>query len=122
MGIAKGYKPLEMCCDENAELLVVSWGSPFGQARSAVERSRKKSLPVAHLQLRHLWPLPLELGDYLSRFKKVLVPELNLGQLSRLLRGEYPGVDIHELHKMRGKPFNTDEIQDEIERLLGVES
>jgi len=122
MGIAKSYAPLEVCCDEDPDLLVLTWGSPFGQARSAVERSRKKGLSVSHLQLRHLWPLPLDLGDVLSRFKRVLVPELNLGQLSRILRSEYPGVEFHEMHKVQGKPFHTDEVQEEIEKILGVKS
>lgn len=121
-GIAKSYAPLKACCDEKHDLLVVTWGSPFGQARSAVERCRKQGHSVAHLQLRNLWPLPLDLGDMLRNYDRVLIPELNLGQLARILRSEFPDVEFHELHKMQGKPFHTDEIQDKIMSLLGVKS
>ncbi len=121
-GIAKSYAPLKACCDEKHDLLVLTWGSPFGQARSAVERCRKQGHSVAHLQLRHLWPLPLDLGDMLRSYDRVLIPELNLGQLARILRSEFPDVEFHELHKMQGKPFHTDEIQDKIMSLLGVKS
>jgi len=122
MAVAGSYAPLEVYGEGASDLLVLTWGSPFGQARSAVEESRKKGLSVAHLQLRHIWPLPRDLGEILSRFDKVLVPELNMGQLARLLRGEYRDVEFHELHKVKGKPFHTDEIQDEIEDLLEVKS
>ncbi len=120
MGIAKSYKPQEIYGDDSGDLLVVTWGSPFGQARSAVERCRKQGMSTSHLQLRNLWPLPLDLGEIFSRYKKVLIPELNLGQLARILRSEYRDVEFHEQHKMQGKPFITDEIQGKIVSLLEV--
>src|SRR5262249_45608377 len=91
---------------ESGGLLVVGWGSTFGAIASAVELSQRKGLPVSSIHLRHLNPFPRDLGEILRRFDKVLVPELNLGQLSVLIRARYL-VDAKGLNKIQGKPFKV---------------
>jgi 2-oxoglutarate ferredoxin oxidoreductase subunit alpha len=95
--------------DEQGELLVVSWGGSYGPAAEAVSRAREAGLSVSHCQLRHLNPLPPNLDRVLERFHKVLVPELNSGQLRMLLRAKYL-VDVAGLNKIQGRPFSADEV------------
>ena len=102
---------------ETGELLVVSWGGTFGAVRTAVEQARSRKLPVAHLHLRHLNPMPRNLGDILKRFPKILVPELNLGQLLLLLRARYL-VDARGASKVQGRPFRVAELLEHIEQML----
>ncbi len=97
----------------DANLLVVGWGGTYGSIAAGVALARQHGALAAHLQLRHLNPLPHDLGEILHRYPKVLVPELNLGQLARLLRAEYL-VDVASLHKMQGAPFTSAEIADAI--------
>ena len=94
-------------------LAVVGWGSTFGPISRAVERSREEGLAVSHIHLRHLSPLPRNLGDLLAGFDKVLVPEMNMGQLTTVLRSRYlvPAVSVP---KVTGKPFKIVEIMDAI--------
>ncbi len=94
-------------------LLVLTWGSTFGAARAAVRRTRGEGIEVGHVHLRHLNPFPPDLGEILARYDRVLVPEMNLGQLQRRIRDEYL-VDARGLHKIQGKPFLTSEIADAI--------
>ncbi len=103
---------------ESGGLLVVGWGSTFGAIASAVELSQRKGLPVSSIHLRHLNPFPRDLGGIRGRFDKVLVPELNLGQLSLLIRARYL-VDAKGLNKIQGKPFKVTEIVQAIEAALG---
>ena len=91
-------------------LLVVTWGSTFGAARSAVARAQDAGLRIAHTHLRYLNPLPRDLGDILRRYRQVLVPELNLGQLTLLLRGVYGLDTIISYPKVKGRPFTINEI------------
>ena len=98
-------------------LLVVTWGSTHGAASSAVSRVHRRGGRVAHLHLRYLNPFPKNLGDLLKKFDKVLVPELNMGQLRLLLRGRYC-VDALGLNKVEGQPFQIQEIEQRIEELL----
>jgi 2-oxoglutarate ferredoxin oxidoreductase subunit alpha len=100
------------------ELLVVSWGGTFGAVRTAIERARKAGQDVAHVHLRWLNPMPRNLGDILKRFRKVLVCEVNMGQLQLLLRAHYL-VDALGLHKVQGRPFMVSEILDKVDELLG---
>ena len=118
-GIAKDIPPLEVFGPEAAELLILGWGSTYGVLRSAAERLIAAGRPVAHAQLRYLNPFPLNTGDVLRRFRTVLVPELNLGQLSFVLRGTYL-VDAISYGRVRGKPFRITEIVEEAERVLGA--
>ncbi|HTA57009.1 MAG TPA: 2-oxoacid:acceptor oxidoreductase subunit alpha [Candidatus Baltobacteraceae bacterium] len=105
--------------DPEGDLLLVSWGSTFGAVAQAVKEQREKGRKIAHLHLRHLNPLPGNLGDVLKRYKKVLVPELNMGQLLWMLRAKYL-VDAVGLNKIQGRPFKQNELEQKIEEMLGV--
>jgi len=105
--------------DPDGDLLLVSWGSTFGSVAQAVKEQREKGRKIAHLHLRHLNPLPGNLGDVLKRYKKVLVPELNMGQLLWMLRAKYL-VDAVGLNKIQGRPFKQSELEQKIEEMLGV--
>src|SRR5205085_7738637 len=87
-----------------ADVVVCSWGGTWGAATAAVRRVRARDKHVAHVHLRHLNPFPRNLGDVLRRYPKVLVPELNMGQLARLLRAEYL-VDAQSSTRIAGVPF-----------------
>jgi 2-oxoglutarate ferredoxin oxidoreductase subunit alpha len=105
--------------DPEGDILLVSWGSTFGSVAQAVKEQREKGRKIGHLHLRHLNPLPGNLGDVLKRYKKVLVPELNMGQLLWLLRAKYL-VDAVGLNKIQGRPFKQNELEQKIEEMLGV--
>ncbi|KJK52887.1 2-oxoglutarate ferredoxin oxidoreductase subunit alpha [Lentzea aerocolonigenes] len=94
-----------------AKVLVVGWGSSYGPIGAAARRVRKLGLPVAHAHLRHLNPFPKNLGEVLRRYDKVIVPEMNLGQLALLLRAKYL-VDAMSYTKVQGLPFKAEELQD----------
>ncbi|WP_153110870.1 2-oxoacid:acceptor oxidoreductase subunit alpha [Propionivibrio limicola] len=108
-GIAKDIPPTQIDGPSEGDLLIVSWGGTFGSVTKARDAAEKFGKSVAHVHLRHLNPLPPDLGDILKRYKTVLVPELNLGQLSRLLRDAYL-CDVVSLSKVQGKPFMVAEI------------
>ncbi len=115
--VADFIPPVSPFGDEHGDLLVLGWGSTYGAIRVAVERVRKKDHPVAHLHLRHLNPFPKNLGEVLVRFQKVLVPEINLGQLARIIRSEYL-IDTISYSKVQGKPFTTGEIEEKVLEVL----
>ncbi len=99
---------------ETGDLLVLSWGGTFGACKTAVERSRRAGLSVAHTHLRWLNPLPKNLGQILKSYKRVLIPELNLGQLRMVIRAKYL-VDAVGLNKVKGKPFQISELMAKIQ-------
>ena len=103
--------------DESGKLLVLGWGSTYGAIREAVQRCRERGLSVSHAHLRHLNPFPRNLGDLLARFERVLVPEMNLGQLVKLIRDEFmlPAVSYP---KIKGQPFKIDEIEERIRQMM----
>src|SRR6266436_3029427 len=105
--------------DPEGDLLLVSWGSTFGSVTQAVKEQREKGRKIGHVHLRHLNPLPGNVGEVLKRYKKVLVPELNMGQLLWLLRAKYL-VDAVGLNKIQGRPFKQSELEQKIEEMLGV--
>ena len=109
---------LEVTGPESGRLLVLSWGGTLGVCRQAVERVRGDGGAVAHAHLRHLNPLPANTGEVLARYERVLVPELNLGQLAMLLRARYL-VDVESLGKVRGRPFWVRDVAGVIEEMLG---
>lgn len=115
--IADAIPPLEVDGPEDAELLVVGWGGTFGAIRTAVRRCRQRGLSVAHAHLRYLNPFPKNTEEVLRRHKKVLVPELNMGQLLLLLRGMF-NIPAVGLNKIQGKPFLVKEIETKIAELL----
>ncbi len=113
-GIARDLPPLEVVGDaDDAELLIVGWGSTWGAISGAVDRVRSRGRKVAQIHLMHLNPFPPNLGEVLRRYPKVLVPEMNLGQLSRLLRAEFL-VDARSVSKVKGVPFTAGELETEI--------
>ena len=118
-GIVRDIPPVEVDDETgDAELLVLGWGSTFGAIVAAVRRVRARGHRVAHAHLVHLHPFPENLGEVLARYRLVLVPEMNLGQLSRLVRAEYL-VDARSLSKVQGVPFRAREIEAAIEAELG---
>jgi 2-oxoglutarate ferredoxin oxidoreductase subunit alpha len=118
-GLADIIPPQEVFGAQQGDLLVVTWGSTFGAARSAVARLQEKGHPVSHIHIRYLNPFPRNLGAILSNFKRILVPEMNLGQLTFLLRAKYYGAQTYiPFSKVQGRPFTIREIVDKIESLL----
>jgi len=105
--------------DSEGDLLIVAWGSTAGSITAALKAQRAKGRRIGHLHLRHLNPLPSNLGDVLKRYKKVLVPELNMGQLLWVLRAKYL-VDAIGLNKIQGRPFKQAELEQKIEEVLGL--
>ena len=103
--------------DDSGELLVLGWGGTHGAIRSSVDRAQKAGHSVSHLHLRHINPFPKNLGEVLSNYKKVLIPELNLGQLSTMIRAKFL-VDAQGLNKVAGKPFTTTEVYNKILQMV----
>jgi 2-oxoglutarate/2-oxoacid ferredoxin oxidoreductase subunit alpha len=99
---------------------VIGWGSTYGPIGAAVRRVRKRGVRVARAHLHYLNPFPRNTGDVLRRYPKVLVPEMNLGQLALLLRGEFL-VDAISYTKVRGRPLSAAELEDAILALEGSE-
>jgi 2-oxoglutarate/2-oxoacid ferredoxin oxidoreductase subunit alpha len=102
---------------EKGDVLVVGWGSTYGSIRSAVHEAHRAGLAVGHAHLRHLNPLPKKLGEIMRSYKHVLIPELNTGQLSMLLRAKYL-VDAKPINKVSGQPFRISEIYQAITQAL----
>jgi 2-oxoglutarate ferredoxin oxidoreductase subunit alpha len=103
--------------DQSGDLLIVAWGSTHGPITAALKTARAKGQSVGHVHLRHLNPLPKNLGDVLKRYKHVLVPEMNMGQLVMILRAKYL-VDAQGYNKIQGKPFKQSEIEQKIDEIL----
>jgi len=111
--------PQEVFGPPDGDLLVITWGSTFGAARSAIARLQRKGHQVSHTHLRYLNPFPRNLGSIISNYKRILVPEMNLGQLTFLLRAKYYGDQTYiPFSKVQGRPFTIREIMDKIESLL----
>ncbi len=115
--VADEIPKLEPEGDREGELLVVGWGSTYGAITVAVRALRERGRKIGHLQLRYLNPLPRDLGDVMKRYRRILVPEMNLGQLAFLLRAKYL-VDAQPFSKIQGKPFTIAELEDRIEEVL----
>ena len=105
--------------ETKGKLAVVGWGSTFGPINRAVQNMRAKGLDVSHIHIRHIWPLPRNLGDLLKSFDKVLVAEMNNGQMLTLLKGQYL-VDAKGLLKVSGQPLKIDEVESAIRSHLGA--
>jgi 2-oxoglutarate ferredoxin oxidoreductase subunit alpha len=118
-GIAASIPPTDVeDPDGNATVLVIGWGSSYGPIGAACRRARTNGIPVAQAHLRHLNPFPADLGEVLARYDKVLVPEMNSGQLRTLLRARFL-VDAVGLNRLRGLPLHIDELVAEITSLHG---
>jgi len=101
--VGQPFLSAEVFGDEEGGLLVVGWGSTYGAIRTAVAAAREAGMKVSATHLRWLWPVHPDLGDILSRYDKILVPEINNGQLDRFLRGEF-GVDVIGMHRPTSQP------------------
>jgi 2-oxoglutarate/2-oxoacid ferredoxin oxidoreductase subunit alpha len=102
---------------ERGDLLILGWGSTYGAIRSAVESLTADGKSVAHAHLRHLNPFPANTEQVLRSYRRVLIPEVNLGQLLMLIRARYL-IDAIGYDKVRGKPFRIAEIIEEADRIL----
>jgi 2-oxoglutarate ferredoxin oxidoreductase subunit alpha len=116
--IANDIPELEVDGDPEGELLVLGWGSTYGAIKSAVTEARERGLPVSQAHLRYINPFPRNLGTVLSRFKHVLIPEINSGQLIKLIRAKYlvPAVGFNVI---KGLPLHVEEIGNRIDEILG---
>jgi 2-oxoglutarate ferredoxin oxidoreductase subunit alpha len=103
--------------EASGKLAVVGWGSTFGPIHQAVRRARRQGLDVSHVHVRHVWPLPANLGELLAGYEHVLVPEMNTGQFKTVLRDQFL-VNAVPLNKVSGQPFAIAEIEDAIARFF----
>lgn len=105
--------------DDSGDLLILGWGSTYGSIRTAVRDLREEGFSVSHAQLRYIHPFPKNLGELLGKFKRVLIPELNRGQLRGMIRSEFL-IDAVGLNKVKGMPLGTDEIKSAALQILNV--
>jgi 2-oxoglutarate ferredoxin oxidoreductase subunit alpha len=118
-GVADSIPEQEVCLGRaGAELAIVGWGSTFGPIHQAVRRAIAKGQDVAHVHVRHIWPMPRNMAALLKGFKHILVPEMNMGQLKTVLRDQFL-VDARSLTKVSGHPFRIAEIEAAIDDTLG---
>ena len=118
-GVANSIPLQELSHGEaSGKLVVVGWGSTYGPIYQAVRRARRKGLDVSHVHVRHIWPMPSNLGDLLRGYDKVLVPEMNTGQFKTVLRDQFL-IDAQPLNKTSGQPFTIAEIEAAIVDALG---
>jgi 2-oxoglutarate ferredoxin oxidoreductase subunit alpha len=115
--IANDIPDIEVGGDEDADLLVFGWGSTSGSIRAAARRARLEGKKVATANLNYINPLPKNLGDVLRSFDKVLIPELNTGQLLKVIRAEFL-LDVTGLNKVAGEPFKVSEITEKIMEMI----
>jgi 2-oxoglutarate ferredoxin oxidoreductase subunit alpha len=115
--IEEDIAPLDYDADEGATVLVLGWGSTYGAIGAAVRRLRLRGKKVARAHLKHLNPFPKNLEQVLRRFETIVIPELNMGQLSKLIRSEYL-IDSVSINKMKGLPFRAGELEEQILELI----
>jgi len=115
--IEEDIDPLEWDGDENAKVLILGWGSTYGAIGAACRRLRGRGASVARAHLKHLNPFPKNTADVLSRFETVVIPEMNTGQLSRLIRAEFL-IDTYSINKVKGLPFRAAELEEQILELI----
>ncbi len=122
LGVSRSIPDQEICLGrEGAELAVVGWGSTFGPIHQAVRRAIAAGKDVAHVHVRHIWPMPKNMAELLKGFKQVLVPEMNMGQFKTLVRDQFL-IDAKSLTKVSGHPFRIAEIEAAIDATLGANS
>ncbi|MGC2330786.1 MAG: 2-oxoacid:acceptor oxidoreductase subunit alpha [Candidatus Acidiferrales bacterium] len=119
-GIVQDVPDVVPAGDPSGDLLIVGWGSTHGPITAALKAQREKGRKIGHVHLRHLNPLPKNLGELLGRYDRVLVPEMNMGQLLMLLRAKYL-VDAQGYNKIQGKPFKQSELEHKIEEILAAD-
>ncbi|HKN41712.1 MAG TPA: 2-oxoglutarate ferredoxin oxidoreductase subunit alpha, partial [Sphingomicrobium sp.] len=117
-GVADSIDDQDVCLgNESGKLAVVGWGSTFGPIHQAVRRARARGLDVAHIQIRYIAPFPKNLAVLLKGFERIIVPEMNSGQLKTLLRDQFL-VDARPVNKVSGQPFTIAEIEAAIDEAL----
>jgi 2-oxoglutarate ferredoxin oxidoreductase subunit alpha len=109
---------VEVCGDEDGEVLVVGWGGTYGHLINAVRELRLDGKNVSLAHFNYIKPLPKNTADVFGKFKKIIVCELNLGQFASYLRDQLPQFTYHQLNKVKGLPFNVKEIKDGVVKLL----
>jgi 2-oxoglutarate ferredoxin oxidoreductase subunit alpha len=118
-GIASSIPAQDVALGETSgKLALVGWGSTYGPIHQAVRKARAKGLDVSHIHIRHIWPMPENLGDLLRGYEQILVPEMNMGQLKTVLRDQFL-VDAKPMNKVSGQPFTIAEIENAIEGVVG---
>ena len=118
LGVRETIPTPEVHGPQEGDLLILGWGSSFGAITGASDRLRAAGRSVANMHMRHVWPFPKGLDEIFGRFKRVLVPEMNMGQLWRLMRSEYPRHDFVSYPKVEGRPFTTTDIIAKAEEIL----
>ena len=120
-GIAKDIPLLEVDGDQSGELLVLGWGGTYGAIKEAVIKAREDGYKVSQSHLKYLNPFPSNTEKVLKSFKKILIPEINLGQLAKLIRSEYL-IPVEQFNVVRGLPFRVSDIENKIIEMLGGSS
>ncbi|MEN8007989.1 MAG: 2-oxoacid:acceptor oxidoreductase subunit alpha [Candidatus Krumholzibacteriota bacterium] len=121
-GVADSISLPELNGADSGDLLIVAWGSSYGAARAAAERMQKEGVAATHMHMRHLRPFPRGLADVFRKFKRIIVPELNMGQLAFVLQSEYPEFRFEKYNKVKGKPFQARELKAHFEKILEEKS
>jgi 2-oxoglutarate ferredoxin oxidoreductase subunit alpha len=117
-GVAESVPEQEVALGEpGGRLAVIGWGSTYGPIHQAVRRARNRGLDVSHIHIRHIWPLPRNLGELIKTYDRIIVPEMNNGQLKTLLRDQFL-VDAKPVNKVSGQPFKIAEIEAAIEEAI----
>ncbi len=119
--IANDIPDIEVKGAQEGELLVLGWGSTYGAITAAVHKIEARGLKVSHAHIKYINPFPKNLGDVLKRFKKILLPEINLGQLSQILRNQFL-IDLVQYNKVQGLPIKASEIEEQILNIIGGEN
>jgi 2-oxoglutarate ferredoxin oxidoreductase subunit alpha len=114
--IEEDIEPLEWRGDDDARVLVLGWGSTYGSIGAACRRLRARDIKIAQAHLKHLNPFPRNTEQVLRRFDKVIIPEMNTGQLAKLIRAEFL-VDAKSITKVKGLPFRSRELEEKIAEL-----
>ena len=115
--IADRLPPTEIFGEDSGDILVIGWGGTFGSIHAAAKSMQNSGRKVSAVHLRYINPLPNDLEEIMSRFKRVVIPELNLGQLSRIIRDRYL-VDAIPINKVQGRPFLVGELIERIEQAV----
>ena len=115
--VADFIPKLEVYGEPKGELLILSWGGTYGACRAAVEKANKNKISVSHVNLKYINPFPKNLAEILLKFNKILIPEINLGQLSTIIRSKYL-IDALSFNRVSGKPFTTTDIYEKIEQII----
>ncbi len=119
VNIANDYPPTKVFGKDKGDMLILTWGSSFGPGRVAAERLQKENLKVSHVHLRYMNPLPIDLGGILKKYKHILIPEVNMGQLRTIIRARYL-VDAKGLNLVRGRPIRGSMIVNSVKKILGI--